>query len=357
MTSETHDNPASLLPTLALLATVTLLVGLPLWNEGFAFNPLWGPFQALRRFGWAILGGLAIRWVWRARVTGSWKLPPPRTLWTSAASLVACVFALGLLMPTYSWGKLCVPFFNSRVWDTQVYDLELLVHLGLDPSRFLFALVEGSEFATKAIDWSYAQYGTLVGLSVAWFVSEPDLDVRHRFVRGFTMVWLCGLAGYLLLPVHGPIYVFPELVPAIAEHFPRNFGTQTLLLENYKTLLAVLDGANFQVIPVYGIAALPSLHVAVPAFLFAFCAGTGMLLRVFYLAATALMLLGSIVTGWHYAIDGYAGIAIAGVCWLAIRQRAVEPLPGTADAPQPDRRESVGLPDPVLGSLQIADRK
>ena len=57
----------SLWPTVAVVAAVATLIGLPLWSEGFGFNPLWGPFQALRRFGWAVLLALGIRWAWRGR--------------------------------------------------------------------------------------------------------------------------------------------------------------------------------------------------------------------------------------------------------------------------------------------------
>ena len=39
-------------------------------------------------------------------------------------------------------------------------------------------------------------------------------------------------------------------------------------------------------------------------------------LRVPYLVATLVMFVGSVATGWHYAIDGYAGILLA---WLVFR--------------------------------------
>ena len=94
-------------------------------------------------------------------------------------------------MPTYSWGKLFVPHLNPRIWDAQVYEIDRLFHLGLDPNRFLVALLESIPGAIAAIDWSYTSYATLVGLSVSWFLTQPRIDARHRFVRGLRP----GLAG------------------------------------------------------------------------------------------------------------------------------------------------------------------
>jgi membrane-associated phospholipid phosphatase len=31
----------------------------------------------------------------------------------------------------------------------------------------------------------------------------------------------------------------------------------------------------------------------------------------------AIILVGSVHLGWHYAVDGYAGLALAAVCWWA----------------------------------------
>jgi len=316
---------------MAVIAIVTLLVGMPLWADGYTFNPLWGPIHAVRRFRWAILGALAIRWLLHARATGRWRLPPVRSLLPSAGSLLLSIVTIGMLMPTYSHGKLFIPYFNSQLWDAPLYELERAVHFGFDPSPIILALVEAVPLGAQLIDVTYMSYATLVGFSVAWFITEPCLDARHRFVRGFTMIWLGGLAGYLLLPAHGPIYVFPDLIPVVAQQFPLNFEAQMALLKNYESVQAVLAGQNLPVVTAFGIAALPSLHVAVPAFILAHCFGYGNRLRVFYLAVTLLFLVGSVATGWHYAVDGYAGLLLALVCWWGVRH----PVPSPAESPVP----------------------
>ena len=62
---------------------------------------------------------------------------------------------------------------------------------------------------------------------------------------------------------------------------------------------------------------MPSLHVGI-AVLFALVAGSlsrplGLILAVYALAIQ----IGSVVLAWHYAVDGYAGAALAVVSWTA----------------------------------------
>ena len=48
--------------------------------------------------------------------------------------------------------------------------------------------------------------------------------------------------------------------------------------------------------------------------------------------ATVLTFLGSIVTGWHYAVDGYVGVGLGQLSyWLALRtERRQREVPVTA---------------------------
>jgi membrane-associated phospholipid phosphatase len=66
-----------------------------------------------------------------------------------------------------------------------------------------------------------------------------------------------------------------------------------------------------------GISAFPSLHVAT-AVLFALYASRrwgriGLALWAF----AATILVGSVVLGWHYAVDGYAGALLSVLIWKA----------------------------------------
>ena len=82
-----------------------------------------------------------------------------------------------------------------------------------------------------------------------------------------------------------------------------------------------------------GISAFPSLHVA-SAVLFALYAMrrsaiAGTMLWTF----AALIMLGSVVLGWHYAVDGYAGALLTLLTWKMVgRLLARQSSPSLAEA-------------------------
>ncbi|MGH7542571.1 MAG: phosphatase PAP2 family protein [Gemmatimonadota bacterium] len=69
-----------------------------------------------------------------------------------------------------------------------------------------------------------------------------------------------------------------------------------------------------------GIAAMPSLHVAVPVLFTIVAWGVDRRLGVLFGVYTALILVGSVHLAWHYAVDGYVTLALVpAVWWLAGR--------------------------------------
>jgi hypothetical protein len=156
-------------------------------------------------------------------------------------------------------------------------------------------------------------------------------------LRAQVLLWLGGLALYVAVPVLGPCYVFPDLLAETAPRYPRSAELQQALLVNYRAVTAVLAGeAAVKVQLVYGIAAMPSLHVATPALFLAHCLERRHALRTPFLLLTLAFLVGSVVTGWHYAVDGYAGILLAVAAWavarLTVRPPAVSSSPEQASA-------------------------
>ncbi len=67
---------------------------------------------------------------------------------------------------------------------------------------------------------------------------------------------------------------------------------------------------------VEGVSAMPSMHVATTIlfFLLAFAAGKRRL-GWFLVGFSLAIFLGSVLLGWHYAVDGYLGALIAYACW------------------------------------------
>ena len=104
---------------------------------------------------------------------------------------------------------------------------------------------------------------------------------------------------------------------------PVYFDRVTGLAGGYPTLEPALLAAQVQATlwqshlagpgqTIAGIAAMPSLHVAVPA-LYAL-ASRGWW-RALWWGFTVLTIIGSVALGWHYAVDGYMGILLAWLTW------------------------------------------
>jgi membrane-associated phospholipid phosphatase len=62
---------------------------------------------------------------------------------------------------------------------------------------------------------------------------------------------------------------------------------------------------------------MPSLHVGLAAWLAIVVASCFPRLKLIAWAYFAVILFGSVYLGWHYAIDGVAGLAIAWLAWWA----------------------------------------
>jgi membrane-associated phospholipid phosphatase len=171
--------------------------------------------------------------------------------------------------------------------------------------------------------WLFITYFTVF---VACF-SVGDPRGRATFLVAFVLLWIIGgniLA--ILLSSAGPVFYdrlgygadFEPLmdrlrainettrVPALA--------VQDLLWDGYAN-----GGAA------KGISAMPSMHMASTTLLMIYgwrCARwAGILLTVF----AAVILLGTVHLGYHYAIDSYAGALIAVLCWKAGERLAGRP--------------------------------
>ena len=329
----TSPRPLTLWPSFALLAVAGLLVWLPPAREGFVLD-LWLVARgSLPGFGAALLFGFAVRALRHRQKTGAWPRPGLRRIAAELPRLAAAFLLLIGVVAVYCWGKLLIPWFRHETLDAPLIAVDRALHLGLDPGLTIQALLEGLPGADRFVDWTYARYPLVLLGAAGWFLSDPDADGRHRWLRGFVLLWLGGLALYWLVPALGPAFVYPELVPVLAERFPIAAAGQRALLENHVSLLALLAGeASLPLRLEYGIAAFPSLHVALPAHAWLVARERGCALRWPFLAITVLFVVGSVATGWHYLIDAWAGLALAFLCWLPLRRPAPERGPG----PVPD---------------------
>lgn len=120
---------------------------------------------------------------------------------------------------------------------------------------------------------------------------------KGRHILSFMLTWAIGMTCAYIFSSAGPIFT-GQFDPAVAPESVQKAATW--LWSNYRREDGVIGG---------GISAFPSMHVAIAAWL-------AIVLRDRGLPAPGIAyLIGvfacSIILGWHYAIDGIAGAAIA----------------------------------------------
>lgn len=139
--------------------------------------------------------------------------------------------------------------------------------------------------------WHAAHLG-----GILWVLHWRRAD-KARHILSFMLTWLIGMLFAYLFSSAGPIFV-GLYDPAIAPESVRK--PAEILWANYQARGALIGG---------GISAFPSMHVAIAAWLAIVLRDRGFTwLGVAYLLGIFVC---SVVLGWHYVLDGAAGIAVA----------------------------------------------
>jgi hypothetical protein len=249
-------------------------------------------------------------------------------LFPRALLVFAGMFFLRVLMTTFLGFKRAIPEFQPYgPRDVQIARLDHLLHGGADPWTLLQPLL-GHPWITAAIDlvyvrtWYFASVLALVALTF-WLRGGR----RTQFLLAFAGTWVfLGIVVATALSSVGPCYYdrvvggpssFTPLMTYLrtvdGAHVLDALGLQEQLWQAYVTGDRGL---------VAGISAMPSLHVAMPT-LFAVASWHRMrALSIAFWAYAALIFVGSVHLGWHYAVDGYASVLLVFPVWWASGQIA-----------------------------------
>lgn len=236
---------------------------------------------------------------------------------------VRIVAAMAVVSFTYGWIKQIIPAMHPRLVDQELWNIDQALFFGLAPTLFLLDLL-GNHLFLLVIDWSYAFifYASTV-VAGAYFFSEPASRIRLAFTNGNALLWLGGGWLYHLAPSLGPAYRFPEIWLAFDDALLRTQQLQALLMSNYQNAVRALRGEPHAPLNmVLSIAAFPSLHVAFQTYVFFWMRKLWTSGEVLFGVFAAAIFLGSMITGWHYLIDGLAGLAMAWACWWIFWRRA-----------------------------------
>lgn len=242
-------------------------------------------------------------------------LAPERVSNTIHAFLVNGIFFVGFLGI-----KKAIPRAVPFSWDRTFMEMDRVLHFGLLPHEWLAPLFS-SPLAIFVINVTYNLWFVVLLACFFWQgFAARDNPLRQRFLLAYLLTWFIGtcVLGTILSSAGPSFYGFVET------------GANP-----YAGLLATLAAAN-EIYPVWavptqamlwqshlaghgeieGVSAMPSMHVATTILfiLLGFASGRRWL-GWFFVGFAASIFIGSVVLGWHYAVDGYAGAVIAWTCW------------------------------------------
>jgi hypothetical protein len=214
----------------------------------------------------------------------------------------------------YLWLKTSVPLVRHELFDLELFRLDRWLHFGVSPTILAVEAANGT-LLPELLDRWYALFLVTVQLGFAYVTAGTDEASRRSFVGASALLWIAGAWLYVAVPALGPCYALPELREPIRDEMPRAVGAQDYLFRHYGRMVQSPGRFLASFNPSLGVAALPSLHVGAHWLLALWARRHARRLFLPLALATGLTFLGSVVSTWHYAVDGYAGALLAWLAW------------------------------------------
>ena len=233
------------------------------------------------------------------------------------------VLAFPLFVSLFSSFKALIPFLQPFSWDAGLAELDRALHGGTDPWRYFEPLL-AHPLLIRTLDFIYHPVWSL-GLFVLWSWQALDRrrpELRLQVLLAIPTGWIAlGSIGGVVLSSAGPCYFaelggdphrFGPLLTRLAEidtHWPLvSQMAQRALWDLYRSG-AIGFGS--------GISAMPSVHVATAFITVLLARRYGAVPLAFSLAIFTSVAVSSVLLGWHYAVDAYAGVLLVTPVWLA----------------------------------------
>jgi hypothetical protein len=214
---------------------------------------------------------------------------------------------IAVQMAVLTWTKIMLPLATPFWADPLLADVDHAI-FRVDPWRIAEALFG---WAAPMVDGAYVTWVLVKFVTLAAVLAVPESRRKAQALLCYFLIMACTALGQYLLSSGGPVFYarlgFGDRFAALPIE-PWVKVTTSYLWSDYARAGGEIGT---------GISAMPSLHVAI-ALWFA------LVMRAYFPRAAvlgylyfALILIGSVLLGWHYAVDGIAAIAITLISWRA----------------------------------------
>ena len=232
---------------------------------------------------------------------------------------VVCLIAFAVFLSNIMSIKTTIPEFVPFYFDPIAMKIDRALFFGHDAWEIVAPIykIQGIVILT---DLLYAVVWPII-LAGCWYYSftSKAMDIHRRYQFSLAIILAFIIGGNILAIVFssvGPIY-FETYYGS--DHFAQigqelgNIGKE-VPLHATKLQARLLEFANDPDNPINGISAVPSMHIATTVLMLTLFWRTP-LARMVTFVFTVFIGIGSIMMGWHYAIDGLFAIPIAIGCW------------------------------------------
>ena len=255
----------------------------------------------------------------RYLVSAAGRFLSPQRICTALPVLLLFPFFASAL----AYFRILLPAIIPWNMDATLAEIDRAIHGGISPWEILHPLL-ANPYITASINgvyhlWFLIMFGTFLWQSGS--LTRPI--ARMQFFLTFILIWaILGNFLAIVLSSAGPVY-FARVTgdaspfqPLMDYLYAANQVVPVMALDVQEQLWASYLKDGF--VTLGGITAMPSMHVATSLSFalvaYAYSRKLGHLLLGF----TAIIQIGAVHLGWHYAIDGYVGAAGTLLVWWAV---------------------------------------
>lgn len=230
--------------------------------------------------------------------------------------VLGAIISFQLAITAYSNFKQNIWTYVENTHDKTLHRIDTGIHIGQRPLSELRCSKLLRKFALFIDNLYYFYFpNKIIMLAIFLFVSGYRSKQLQLFLLGQNLLWGIGVYLFLIYPALGPCYFQPQIYYKSGTPMIIAYSLQNALLRQHNVLYNFPD--SFHPVPFLGISAMPSFHVAASFYYFL----SSFWMRKWWISVYcglffAGIFLGSIYTGWHYLLDGIAGMIWAGCIYL-----------------------------------------